>query len=575
MLKKLFVALLVFVPVAALAQSTSSTVYTCAPVTLTVTTSGATTTVAESPCVVTGVVTPSPAPSPTPSPTPRPTATPSPSPSPTPIPTPKPTATPSPSPSPTPAPANLVLDPTFAQGVTGSGFWGYQYATGVEGCPTGSTACTWTVVGATLTAPGMGVATNYFIVSAVVPVLPGEVLQFGATIADASTGGTGASMTLVDAATGYTTTYASAKQSPGAAGAVAQTWTVPAGITGVRVQLLTSDTQIPVGKSDVFSAPYLYAVSGGPTPAPTASPSPAPGAGPVASLCIGGSLYTLGQYDNFAADSSLSVSDSWNPTGAMWSNQFPWGRTNNAGYDLALYPSQVQMSTLWPTLAPVAKLIPGVGLDLHSEPVPMPTTAAQHAALCDNQGGYDTTCRTYLSGMLGSSATNATGYWVAREQLAADNATGTDAWDSSWIFNTPGIGDANELDNPEQWQASILGANVVQQTIQCYSPCTSGAKIGYRGVLATSQTAMNDYGTIVTSAYNGFYINEQPTSVQLKPNSNGPLAWLLTAQVNGSYGVLPAAGWTGDFLIQYVAYYAPSTTPCSGGLATPAPSPSP
>ena len=230
------------------------------------------------------------------------------------------------------------------------------------------------------------------------------------------------------------------------------------------------------------------------------------------------------------------------------------------------------MSSLWPSLAPVAKLIPGVGLDLHAEPIPLPTTAAQHSALCSNGG--DTTCRTYLSGMLSNANTDTTGYWVYKVQLPPNNqTTGASWWPAVWTFNnTPLTGNANEMDNEEQWPWTVIGTNVVQQTEQCYSPCTSGSIVGYRGTIATSETAMNTYGAFVTPSYNGFYVNGAPSSTQMHKNSTGPLGPIMTLQVNGAYGVTPAAGATADMIVAYYAHYkATPLTACTGGMATPAP----
>jgi hypothetical protein len=443
----------------------------------------------------------------------------------------------------------------------------------VEGCPT---TCAWQLNGSVLSAPGTGQPTNYFITSQPISVVPGEVLQFGVNASDKSTTSTAtAYIQLDDTATGYTTTYASAHQSMGASGVISNTYTVGAGITSLRISLGTSDATVPVGSSDTFSAPYVYAISGAPTPAPTSSPSPAPGAPPAATLCIGSQLYNLTDYDNFAADAALSVTDNWPPTSAQWSNQFYFGRTNNAGLDLALYPSQAQMSALWPTLAPVAKLIPGVGLDLHAEPVPMPTTAAQHTALCSN--GDDTTCRTYLSGMLSKPDSYVNGYWVYRAMLPSNNSSPNSWWPAVWTFNnTPTAGPGRELDDLENWPGAVLGSNVVQQTEQCYSPCSGGGTIGYRGVLASSQTAMNDYGSISTGPYVGFYINEVPTSTQMvNNNASSPLAPILSLQVNGAYGVTPGPGATADLIVAWYAYYQNTGTACQGGMATPAPSATP
>jgi hypothetical protein len=87
----------------------------------------------------------------------------------------------------------------------------------------------------------------------------------------------------------------------------------------------------------------------------------------------------LGDYDNFQADSSIDVADAWPPSGHEWSNQYSFGRVNNAGADAAYYPSLAQIAT-WNSeygshYGPVLQLDPGVGLQINTYPASLANTA--------------------------------------------------------------------------------------------------------------------------------------------------------------------------------------------------------
>ena len=300
------------------------------------------------------------------------------------------------------------------------------------------------------------------------------------------------------------------------------------------------------------------------------------GTGTPSTLCVGGQLYTLADNDNFANDSTIAQSDLWPPpTGTEWSNQYSFGRTNNAGSDLALYPSQHQMAALWPSSPPVLALVPGVGLAVNAYPVPTPTSSAQMTALCNNDNGGDTTCRKYLAGLLSNNQSHVTGYWEYTAQLPPNNAAGQSWWPAVWTLNETGTGNYTEYDNEEQWPAAVLGANVVQQTEQCVSPC-SGSAHYQRTTLATSQTAMHSYGVYVSNSFAGFYIDRSPTTYQYPINATGAIDPIIQLQVNGAYGVTPGPTASAQMLVQDYVYYSPSPlSACSGGIATPAPSPTP
>jgi beta-glucanase (GH16 family) len=296
-----------------------------------------------------------------------------------------------------------------------------------------------------------------------------------------------------------------------------------------------------------------------PTASPTPSPTPTGLTGDLAStLCIAGSTYTLGDHDWFDRDSSLSVSDTWPESGgAEWSDQFSFGRTNNAGTDDAYYPSQAQVAA-W-GVQPVAVTVPGVGLELKSYPVTNPSAAETTALKSDG------TLRGHLSGMLTNSKSYVNGYWVYSVQLPGGNGW----WPAVWLLNEAMNGSTyQELDTEEQWGPETIGANVVQQTQQCGSGANCSNQIYQRTTVGSSDTAQHTYATIATPSYVGFYIDGAATTAAYPRYTNTGLNPILNLQVctpNSYCPPAPAATATAQMIVKYYAYYAPPPTPAPCG----------
>ncbi len=274
------------------------------------------------------------------------------------------------------------------------------------------------------------------------------------------------------------------------------------------------------------------------------------------SLCVGGTLYTTAQDDEFSHDRYLNYSSQLiyatpQPNGAVWSsraNGFQSDNSrNNIGADDAYYTDP---SRGFGGYNPYS--LSGGGVNLRAEPVPSPYATAP--AL---DGAH------WLSGLLESRALT---YGYVEVSAKVPNTQGF--WPSLWVlglYGADGKGNGYEELDMHELFGNLLPKSTVQQT-QIFSPSGQPPANWVRTVVAPDpSTSYHTYAVLWTPQYVRFYIDRVQRSAAFANAANGPANAILNLSVfaQKTWAAPPPNGTPEAMNVKYFRWYQSVNTSCS------------
>ncbi len=286
--------------------------------------------------------------------------------------------------------------------------------------------------------------------------------------------------------------------------------------------------------------------------------SSAPRAGQ--SLCVGGTLYSTTQDDEFSQDKTLNYSPALimstpQPNGAIWSSRalgFASDHSrNNIGTDDAYYTDPTR------GLGPYSPYsLSGGALNIRTERVP-----AAYATAAPLLGAH------WLSGLLESPAQT---YGYVEVSARVPNLQGFFPA-ALWLVGLAGDdgkGDGYEELDVNEMFGLALPLSTVQQT-QTFSPSGQPPSNFVRTVVSPNPgTTFHTYGMLWTPSVVRFFIDRKPTSPDYANAANGPANAIINLGVftQDTWSPGPANNDPQTMSLHYYRWYQATHTRCSPSI---------